>query len=103
VATKLEKKWQALGMTPVKEDGERVYRETVQNLILQHREALDVANESSDEAQAKEAEARAVRIDEKLQSVADADVAAAMDAIDHAASFPQVIATVGEEIREEGT
>lgn len=103
MAKKLETKWAAIGMNPPGDaDGEFEYIETVRNLIVRHREAVAGLSDpyGADNARKAFHEEQAAFVTEKLDKVDKADLEAALALIDHAESFPQHVAEIGQDAGE---
>lgn len=96
---KMETKWAAIGMNPPGDsDGEFEYIETVRNMVVRHREALAGLSDpyAKDDHKAFHQE-QADAMKAALDSVDKADLDAALALIDHAESFPQHVAAIGQE------
>jgi len=100
MATKVEAKFEALGLAPPGDgkDLDRVWSETVQNMIRQHQDALARSSDPyAVKAHQADAKQKAAYFKSMLDKVDTADVEAAVEAIQAAEAGDQHTLTIGEE------
>jgi hypothetical protein len=96
---KVESKFSKLGLTPPGDgqDLDRVYSESVQNLIRQQQEAAHLLETAGSDDMRAMAQENSDRVTGMLDLVTQTDLTAALAAIEDAASYPQHVAAVGQE------